>query len=74
MQPELEEAEDNVGVQAGEDSDDDFDWEEVDVPQYEPPLDLSLEDDAEGGPSAPSRPNIEITIRTRAKEESLAAK
>ena len=55
------------------DSEDDFDWEEVDVPPHEPQLDPTLEDYNEG-PSVPVRQNIEITIQTRAKEENTAAK
>ena len=57
----------------GADSDDDFDWEEVDVPQHEPQLDLSLEDDLEKGPTSSTRPHIEITIKS-AKAENQAAK
>ena len=50
---------------AGADSDDDFDWEEVAVPQAErlPAVSLPADnDDVHEGPS--SRPTIEITIQT----------
>ncbi|KAK7690125.1 hypothetical protein QCA50_006774 [Cerrena zonata] len=58
------------------DSDDDFDWEEVQVPQQpEQPLDLSLEKfDVAEGPSNPNRPNIEITISTKPKKDEEAKK
>lgn len=50
---------------AGADSDDDFDWEEVAVPQADqlPVVSLSADDDdVQEGPS--HRPHIEITIQT----------
>lgn len=60
--------------QAGADSDDDFDWEEVEVPQQsDQALDLSLEKfDVEEGPSNPTRPTIEITISTKPKKDEEA--
>lgn len=59
---------------AGAESDDDFDWEEVEVPQQaEQPLDLSLEKfDVEEGPSHPNRPTIEITLSTKPKKDEEA--
>ena len=50
---------------AGADSDDDFDWEEVAVPQADqlPVVSLPADnDDVQEGPS--NRPHIEITIQT----------
>lgn len=67
-------AQDDDNLILGEESDEDFDWEEVDVPQAEPQLDLSLEDDIEKAPSIFDRPNIEITIQSRKKAEDTVAK
>ena len=54
-----------------EDSEDDFDWEEVVPPQA--PLGISLdEDEAQAGPSDLTRPNIEITIQARPKPNEEA--
>ncbi|KAH9936108.1 uncharacterized protein B0H18DRAFT_1113556 [Fomitopsis serialis] len=65
---------------AGADSDDDFDWEEVAVPQSEqlPAVSLAADDDVQEGPSR--KPHIEITIETerrgkkRTKKDPRAAK
>ncbi|KAI0074037.1 Rad4-domain-containing protein [Panus rudis PR-1116 ss-1] len=54
-----------------EGSDDDFDWEEVAVPAQEQSLDIALEDVQEG-PSSATRPNIEITIRAKPKQDDSA--
>lgn len=55
-----------------EDSEDDFDWEEVAVPQ-QPPLDISLDqDEPQAVPSDLTRPNIEITIQARPKPNEEA--
>ncbi|KAH9947442.1 Rad4-domain-containing protein [Amylocystis lapponica] len=53
---------------AGTDSEDDFDWEEVVVPQADAQLGAAASNDVQEGPSEPR--NIEITIQTRRKQGS----
>ena len=63
-------AQDELAVEG--DSEDDFDWEEVDVMQ-QAPMDISLDlGDDHAGPSVLSRPNIEITIQARPKPDEAA--
>ncbi|THH27307.1 hypothetical protein EUX98_g6882 [Antrodiella citrinella] len=59
-----------------EDSDDEFDWEEVDVvPASAANLDLYLDhEEDQAGPSNPTRGNIEITIQGRSKPDEAAKK
>ncbi|EMD39582.1 hypothetical protein CERSUDRAFT_111894 [Gelatoporia subvermispora B] len=51
---------------AEEESEDDFDWEEVAVPQVDVSPAVVLDDTSQPGPS--QRPTIEITIQTQKKE------
>ncbi len=56
----------NMGV----DSDDDFDWEEVEVPVSNVDENtLATDYDVEEGPSATVKPNIEITLHARPKKD-----
>jgi len=61
---------------AGGDSDDDFDWEEIVVPQADqpqeaPPASALVKDDVQEGPS--ERPHIEITIQTQRRAKKGAS-
>ncbi len=53
----------------GADSDDDFDWEEVDVPQITQVSTPLAPYSVDAGPSTLMKGNIEITIHTRKKED-----
>ncbi|THH01924.1 hypothetical protein EW026_g851 [Hermanssonia centrifuga] len=61
----------NMGV----DSDDDFDWEEVEVPVSNVDENtLATDYDVEEGPSAIVKPNIEITLHARPKKDDAEKK
>ena len=58
------------GSQVGEDSDDDFDWEEVAVPDgNQQDVGLSIDLGVNEGPSTPTKHNIEITLLARPKKD-----
>ncbi|EKM51642.1 uncharacterized protein PHACADRAFT_177064 [Phanerochaete carnosa HHB-10118-sp] len=57
----------------GSESDDDFDWEEVEVPLQDQGNISLFPSEAPSGSSTPA-PNIEITIRTKPKQDDTAKK
>ena len=63
---------DSSSIQDG-DSEDDFDWEEVAVPQHDPlaAVSYATEEPVASGSSTPAA-NIEITIRAKPKQDESA--